>query len=261
MTDVIVRSVVQVDGDASGLSVTMAEVAQETGKAKKTLENLGRGASQSLNKAADEGTRAGKKLERSTQSLINQIERQIAVTQAGARGTASFYRELAKQRGVDVEHLKPYLAQLEAVTAKQGQARAALQATAPAMAQVGASAKQLAAATRGLPAQFTDIAVSLQAGQRPLTVLLQQGGQLKDMFGGVGPAARAMGGYIAGLVNPFTLSAAAVGLLGAAYLKGSAEAQAFNRTLVEKGGGRGVTASQPGSYTPLRAHQARQEIG
>ncbi|AZY48859.1 phage tail length tape measure family protein [Bordetella avium] len=244
MTDVIVRSVVQVDGDASGLSVTMAEVAQETGKAKKTLENLGRGASQSLNKAADEGTRAGKKLERSTQSLINQIERQIAVTQAGARGTASFYRELAKQRGVDVEHLKPYLAQLEAVTAKQGQARAALQATAPAMAQVGASAKQLAAATRGLPAQFTDIAVSLQAGQRPLTVLLQQGGQLKDMFGGVGPAARAMGGYIAGLVNPFTLSAAAVGLLGAAYLKGSAEAQAFNRTLIETGGAAGVTASQ-----------------
>ena len=28
-------------------------------------------------------------------------------------------------------------------------------------------------------AQFTDIAVSLASGQKPLTVLLQQGGQLK----------------------------------------------------------------------------------
>lgn len=78
------------------------------------------------------------------------------------------------------------------------------------------SAKQLAFATRGIPAQFTDIAVSLQAGQNPLTVFLQQGGQLKDMFGGLGPATKAMGGYIAGLVNPFTIAAAAVAGLGIA---------------------------------------------
>ncbi|MFP3345585.1 phage tail length tape measure family protein, partial [Halomonas sp. SIMBA_159] len=47
----------------------------------------------------------------------------------------------------------------------------------------GVSAKQMQAALRGVPAQFTDIAVSLQGGQNPLTVFLQQGGQLKDMFG------------------------------------------------------------------------------
>ncbi len=222
----------------------MAEVTQETGKAKKSLAALGRDASQGMTKAAEEGTQAGRKLERATQSLVNQIERQIAVTGAGARGTASYYVELAKQRGIDANQLKPYLDQLEAVTRKQAEAKAAIQGTAPAVEQMGMSAKATAAAMRGLPAQFTDIIVSLQGGQRPMTVLMQQGGQLKDMFGGLGPAARAMGSYIAGLVNPFTLAAGAVAFLGAAYLKGVDESQAFNRTVIQTGGVAGVTAGQ-----------------
>ncbi|CAB3647732.1 hypothetical protein LMG26696_02630 [Achromobacter pulmonis] len=244
MTDELARSVIRVDGDASGLTAAMAEVTQETGKAKKSLAALGRDASQGMTKAAEEGTQAGRKLERATQSLVNQIERQIAVTGAGARGTASYYVELAKQRGIDANQLKPYLDQLEAVTRKQAEAKAAIQATAPAVEQMGMSAKAAAAAMRGLPAQFTDIIVSLQGGQRPMTVLMQQGGQLKDMFGGLGPAARAMGSYIAGLVNPFTLAAGAVAFLGAAYLKGVDESQAFNRTVIQTGGVAGVTAGQ-----------------
>ena len=40
----------------------------------------------------------------------------------------------------------------------------------------GQTAKQTAAALRGVPAQITDIVVSLQGGQNPMTVFLQQGG-------------------------------------------------------------------------------------
>lgn len=108
--------------------------------------------------------------------------------------------------------------------------------------KTGMSAGQLAAATRGLPAQFTDIFTSLQAGQAPLTVFLQQGGQLKDMFGGIGPAARAMGGYVAGLINPFTIAAATIGSVAVAAYKGAAEFEAFNKTLILSGGTAGVTA-------------------
>lgn len=43
--------------------------------------------------------------------------------------------------------------------------------------------------TRTLPAQATDIAVSLWSGQNPLTVLLQQGGQINDLFMQSGVAA------------------------------------------------------------------------
>lgn len=108
----------------------------------------------------------------------------------------------------------------------------------------GLTAKQLAANLRGVPAQFTDIAVSLQAGQNPLTVFLQQGGQLKDMFGGIGPAAKALGGYIVGLINPFTVAAAAAAALALAYKQGSDETTAFSTALAMTGNTAGTTTNQ-----------------
>lgn len=108
----------------------------------------------------------------------------------------------------------------------------------------GLTAKQLAANLRGVPAQFTDIATSLAAGQNPLTVFLQQGGQLKDMFGGLGPAARALGGYVLGLINPFTVAAAAAAALALAYKQGSDEATAFERALTLSGNAAGTTGDR-----------------
>jgi len=48
--------------------------------------------------------------------------------------------------------------------------------------------RQETAKQRALAPQLTDITVGLATGQSPLMVLLQQGGQLKDLFGGIGPA-------------------------------------------------------------------------
>ncbi|MBF8636083.1 phage tail tape measure protein [Pseudomonas fulva] len=127
---------------------------------------------------------------------------------------------------------------------KIDQARTALGGADAALNKTGMSAKATAAALRGVPAQFTDIVVSLQGGQAPLTVLLQQGGQLKDMFGGVGPAIKALGGYVLGLVNPFTVAAAAVGVLGYAYYKGSEEAVGFQKALITTGNAAGTTADR-----------------
>lgn len=121
----------------------------------------------------------------------------------------------------------------------------------------GLTAKQLAANLRNVPAQFTDIAVSLQAGQAPLTVLLQQGGQLKDMFGGIGPAARALGGYVLGLVNPLTAAAAAAAVLALAYKQGSDEATAFSKALVLSGNAAGTNADQLAS----QAQSVSKSIG
>jgi len=110
--------------------------------------------------------------------------------------------------------------------------------------ELGISAAATAAAMRQVPAQFTDIVVSLQAGQSPMTVMLQQGGQLKDMFGGTGAAARALGGYVMGLVNPFTAAAAVGAVLGLAYYQGSKEADMFRESLVMSGNAAGTTTSQ-----------------
>lgn len=110
----------------------------------------------------------------------------------------------------------------------------------------GKTAKEINFAMRGLPAQFTDIFVSLQGGQAPLTVFLQQGGQLKDMFGGVGPAFKAMGGYVLGLVNPFTIAAAAVAGLTIAYQVGAAESKRFQASIILTGNAVGLTTDQLG---------------
>ncbi|AUZ66866.1 phage tail tape measure protein [Citrobacter amalonaticus] len=99
----------------------------------------------------------------------------------------------------------------------------------------GMSAKQTAFAMRMIPAQMTDIVVGLSTGQSPFMVLMQQGGQLKDMFGGIGPAIKGVGSYVMGLINPFTLAAAAVGVLGVAYYKGTQEQDAFNKSLILTG--------------------------
>lgn len=122
--------------------------------------------------------------------------------------------------------------------------RASIEQTDKVMLKNGQTAKQYANNLRGVPAQFTDIAVSLQAGQNPMTVFLQQGGQLKDMFGGIGPAAQALGGYVLGLINPFTVAAAAAAVLALAYKQGSDEATAYTTSLAMTGNTVGTTAGQ-----------------
>lgn len=131
----------------------------------------------------------------------------------------------------------------EAERAAQAEARFAAQA-----ARAGMSVNAMNASLRGVPAQFTDIAVSLQGGMNPLTVFLQQGGQLKDMFGGAGNAARALGGYVVGLINPFTIAAAAIGAIGVAYNQGSKEADAFRVSLATTGNSAGLTTGALQSY-------------
>ncbi|HDY8799372.1 TPA: phage tail length tape measure family protein, partial [Klebsiella pneumoniae] len=86
--------------------------------------------------------------------------------------------------------------------------------------------------------------VGLSTGQSPFMVLMQQGGQLKDMFGGIGPAIKGVSTYVMGLVNPFTLAAAAVGFLGLAYYKGTQEQDEFYKSLVLTGNLVGKTSGQ-----------------
>jgi lambda family phage tail tape measure protein len=189
-------------------------------------------AERALASATKEAKRQGDALDR----LIGQIDPTVA---AYSR-LDKMEQQLAAHRKanrLDETDYKGYLAQINA-------AREAIGKTDRVMMQNGQTAKQYAAALRGVPAQFTDIAVSLQAGQNPLTVFLQQGGQLKDMFGGAGEAARALGGYILGLVNPFTVAAAAAAVLALAYKQGSDEATAFQNALILSGNAAGTNADQ-----------------
>lgn len=110
--------------------------------------------------------------------------------------------------------------------------------------KTGQSAAQTAFAMRMIPAQMTDIVVGLSTGQSPFMVLMQQGGQLKDMFGGIGPAIKGVGTYVMGLVNPYSVAAAAVGLLTYAVYQNRQEIDAATKIATTSLGANGDAAER-----------------
>ena len=116
------------------------------------------------------------------------------------------------------------------------QARIFSQVASGGFEQSALSAKQLTFAARQLPMQFTDIVVSLQGGQSALQVLLQQGGQIKDMYGGIGNALKGVAGYMVNLakylLNPWALATAAVVGFGTAIISSMNALDDMNKALI-----------------------------
>lgn len=224
------KAQLEITADASGVEVGTNKAKRSLADLGVTAANAGKKASAGLGEIGKGGDAAAAKVDSSTRSLINSIERTTAAMEAGSKTGSEYFKVLARQRGVSQEDIQPALDRLEQTAAKQS--------------KVAITAGQMSNALRGVPAQFTDIITSLQGGQAPLTVFLQQGGQLKDLFGGVGPAAKALGGYIVGLVNPFTIAAGAAAALAIAYEKGSQEADEYAKALILSGNAAGLTVDQ-----------------
>jgi phage-related minor tail protein len=207
------------------VDTALAKVEQGSGRTGKSLATLGAYAKQA--------SESSSQMVAQLQQLNTTQSRQEALLKAigsSLGGTTAAYRASASAVQSGAQAHKAYVDQLDQTIAKQK--------------AMGISAGQTAAAMRQVPAQFTDIVTSLQGGQSPLTVLLQQGGQLKDSFGGVGAAASALGGYVAGLINPFTVGAAAVGLVAYAAHQGAEEMNAYSKALILTGGVSGKTAGE-----------------
>lgn len=109
---------------------------------------------------------------------------------------------------------------------------------------LGVSVGQTRAAMRQLPAQITDIVTSLASGMPVFTVAIQQGGQIKDSFGGFGAAAKGLASVFTPLRLLLGGVAGAIGAVGVAAYQGSREADAYNRSLILSGNVAGTTAGQ-----------------
>ncbi|HGU4051828.1 TPA: phage tail tape measure protein [Escherichia coli] len=144
---------------------------------------------------------------------------------------------------------------------EQGLSRQALAAQ-----KAGISVGQYKAAMRTLPAQFTDIATQLAGGQNPWLILLQQGGQVKDSFGGMIPMFRGLAGAISLPMVGVTSLAVATGALAYAWYQGDSTLSEFNKTLVLSGNQAGLTAdrmltlSRAGQAAGLTFNQARESL-
>ncbi|HCR3795246.1 TPA: phage tail tape measure protein, partial [Proteus mirabilis] len=99
-------------------------------------------------------------------------------------------------------------------------------------------------AMRQLPMQMSDIVTSLASGMPVWMVMIQQGGQIKDSFGGVGNSLKALASLITpARVAMFGFAGAAAAVALAAY-KGSQEFGEYNKQLILTGGYAGRTAAQ-----------------
>ncbi len=148
-----------------------------------------------------------------------------------------------------------------ATAVEQGLSRQALAAQ-----KAGISVGQYKAAMRMLPAQFTDVATQLAGGQSPWLILLQQGGQVKDSFGGMIPMFRGLAGAITLPMVGVTSLAVATGALAYAWYQGDSTLSEFNKTLVLSGNQAGLTAdrmltlSRAGQAAGLTFNQARESL-
>lgn len=153
-----------------------------------------------------------------------------AQADAADKGYGVLLREQAASLGVLTPEVEKYISKLHGQTTQSRDARV--------------EANLLKQALRGLPAQFTDIATSLAGGQNPLLVFIQQGGQIKDQFGGIGAAVRGL----ASVLTPTRVLIGGVGvvatLVGVAFANAEKELTAFRRALVFSGNAAGTTVAE-----------------
>ncbi|OCQ53551.1 Prophage tail length tape measure protein [Photorhabdus australis subsp. thailandensis] len=104
------------------------------------------------------------------------------------------------------------------------------------------TAGQYKMAMHQLPMQVTDIVTSLASGMPIWLIAIQQGGQIKDSFGGIGNTFKAL----TTLITPMRIAMAGlvgvVGTVAYAYYKGSEEFTEYNKQLILTGNYAGKTA-------------------
>ena len=215
----------QVDSAADSAAQAVKATGAAARGTAKDVQQVGASAA-AAGKGMNDAARDADGLTAAQRRLVQQAERTAVQAEGGA---TAWLRHRAAMVGAS-DAVAPYLARIEA--AKVG------------TAGLGVSAGQTAAAMRQLPAQFSDIVVSLQGGQAPLTVLLQQGSQIKDSFGGAGAAVKALGGYVTALVTPLTAVVAAIAAVGYGLYSGAEQSAALRTALVNTGNAAGMTAGQ-----------------
>ena len=176
--------------------------------------------------AAIEESKQKAKAAAEAQKFIAALEAQAA---AAGKTQSELMEMKAAQLGVSAQ-AAPFIAQLRAQE-KQ-------------MKLTGISAGQYNQAMRMLPAQITDVVTSLASGMPVWLVAIQQGGQIKDSFGGIGNTFKVMLSFL----NPVNVGLAALAVSMGALVKAGYDAYKSQRDLQEAlvltGGYAGTSGAQ-----------------
>lgn len=143
-----------------------------------------------------------------------------------------------KSKGMlDEEAFTEYNARIE-------QAREKLAGFSEQLSKTGETSRHAAHNMAMIPSQLSWMITSIASGQSPIMALVQQGSMLSGMMGGMGPAIRGVGIYLAGLINPITVVTSAMVVYGLAFYQGQQEQEEFRKSLILTGNQVGKTADQ-----------------
>lgn len=166
----------EVSLDTTKADAAFAKVEQGAGKMARGVEASVANTGKAVEKIGNGGDGAATKIDRSTKSIISSIQRTTAAMEAGEKGSSKYYEAIAKQRGVSVDALKPYLAQLDAAKAKQDAATGS-------MGKFGTAAEQARATILSLGVAMAG-AFSARAFVQTADAVTQLQNQLKLATGG-----------------------------------------------------------------------------
>lgn len=139
------------------------------------------------------------------QKFIAALEQQAA---AAGKTKSELVEMKAAQLGVTAQ-AAPFVAQLRAQEQE--------------VSKLGISMGQYRQAMRMLPAQITDVTTSLASGMPIWLVAIQQGGQIKDSFGGIIPMFKALATFITPLNVGLAATAGVLGALAYSVIKARSE--------------------------------------
>ncbi|WP_160125164.1 phage tail length tape measure family protein [Serratia sp. Z4] len=193
-----------------------------------------------VEKAAYAATEAGRR-EIQTARETAQAEVQAATAK---EAFITRLREQAETLNMTTTELLQYKAAQLGITAEAAPFIQRINEQATAMGHGGISAGQYSQAMRILPMQITDVVTSLASGMPVWLVAIQQGGQIKDSFGGVGNTFRAL----TSLITPARLAiggiAGGVAAVGIAAFSAANDQDEFNNSIQQTGNFAGVSVGQ-----------------
>ncbi|MCA7014120.1 phage tail tape measure protein [Dickeya dadantii] len=227
------------------LEADSASFTEQVERAKKQLGTFGDSANSAAQTTADMAARQ----EAALKSLLEQIDPNVKAINRLDDQYAQLVSHLDAGR-IDAGQFERFNGMLSQsrqqilkMTAAANDLPAALSKQELAAQKAGISIGQYRMAMRSLPAQMTDVVTQLAGGQNPFLIMIQQGGQVKDMFGGFRPMFTGLASAISPTFLAVGATAGAVTALGIAAYKGQQYLSDFNKSLVLTGGQSGQTAN------------------
>lgn len=184
---------------------------------------------------------------------------------AAAKNSADSFLKSLRDQANAATMTKQELLELRAaelgVTAQAAPFIAAMNKQAKAANVAGLSVGEYKNAMRMLPAQITDVVTSLASGMPVWLVAVQQGGQIKDSFGGVGNTFKVLLSYL----NPVTVGMTAMGIALAGLAKAGYDSYRsitdMQNALIETGGFAAATAADLDAIATKIADTSNATIG